>query len=249
MTLRGRVLIVTRDEPDDGPLALALERRGARVRTIPLVRAVTVPAAESGLPIALGELRTDDWLFLTSGRGVDAVRAAGVAALPPGVRVAAVGERTATAFTQGDDGGEVDVIGAKGAVDLARLLAPAIAGRRVLWPASSRAPEEAAEVLRAAGAAVRRLEAYRVESRPEGVERLAAELKAAVVDAICLSSPSAVDALPPLPENPPVLAAIGETTAAAIRAAGLPEPLIAPRPSFEALADVLAHRWKDSPLP
>lgn len=90
MAAREPVIWVTRDEPEDGPLAAALRGCGAGVICDPLVRTVQLSDGEA----IARTLTPDDWLVLTSPRAVRFV--SGVVA-ERGVRVAVAGPASASA--------------------------------------------------------------------------------------------------------------------------------------------------------
>jgi len=246
LTLKGRTVVVTRDETADGALSRALAAFGARIVNLPLVQTVPGHVGDE-LAAAIQDLGPGDWVLLTSARAVAALPSVGFPA-----RVAAVGPATAAAWTD-RSGRQADVVGDGGGTRLAERLAadPAIRGATVIWPASSLAGHATVAALAEAGARVGTFVAYRVVGRPEGEAELASLLRDAPPDAVALASPSAVEglvrALVGVSGAPPVLAAIGATTAAAVRAAGLPEPVVPAEPGFDALATALADRFARTP--
>lgn len=134
--------------------------------------------------------------------------------------------------------------GVRDGAELARRLVAgrALAGRRVLVPRAEEGRVEALDILRAAGAEVVDVVAYRTvaaaASDPE-VARGAALLRAGA--AVCaVFAPSQVDALAaivgPLGRLAARFCAIGETTAAAVRAAGVAEVAVAEAPTPEGMA-------------
>jgi uroporphyrinogen-III synthase len=120
---------------------------------------------------------------------------------------------------------------AAGANGLLRLLrrTRALAGARILFPASSLAGDELVAGLGEGGADVLQVEAYRVISRPPAPEKYAALLARGEVDAVTFTSPSAVPAVAPvlLGERAADRArrvrvvSIGPSTSAALRELGL----------------------------
>src|SRR5207247_1144648 len=80
----------TRRREDNGPLAERLRGEGVDVIELPCLK--TQPLADvSALAAAIGRLRPDDWLVVTSRPGADAV----ARAARPAPRVAAIGRATA----------------------------------------------------------------------------------------------------------------------------------------------------------
>ena len=134
--------------------------------------------------------------------------------------------------------------GVRDGAELARRLVAerAVAGRRVLVPRAEEGRVEALDILRAAGAEVVDVVAYRTvpvaASDPE-VARGAELLRGGA--AVCaVFAPSQVDALAaivgPLGRLAARFCAIGETTAAAVRAAGVAEVAVAGAPTPEGMA-------------
>lgn len=223
--LRGRVVATTRgDDPDDA-LTDLLDGAGATVvRWSTYV--VDPPADSDPLDRAVAALDGFDWVAFTSPRAVDAVVER--AAHPPAsARTAAVGDATARALTRA--GWPVTVVGAEGAETLVRTwtTAHSLAGARVLFPASSLARPVLEEALRAAGADVTRVEAYRTRIDPPDSSRVLIDLGRGV-DVVTFASPSAVTSLREALGDawPDALlgsgiAAIGPTTRDALVDAGL----------------------------
>ena len=183
-----------------------------------------------------------DWLVFTSARAVEALVMAG--AEYPGKgrpRIAVVGAATARAVSE--IGWPIDFVpaAARGAT-LARELTRGHVrpGHLVLLPRSDRALRDLPAILKRAAVELVEVEAYRTLPR-----RLSAgELEAlGHIDAFLLASPSAVCGLvggvapAALRKLHPKagFVAIGPTTAAALRANGLPVTAEAPRSSFAAL--------------
>ena len=161
------------------------------------------------------------------------------AALPDGLRVAAVGPATARAAVGAF--GRVDLAGAAGspggpggpgssdtadragtAAALAQALAPRLGPRdRVLLAAAENAGDAFEEAIRAAGHACVRLDVYRTLPVPEPPRKRAASALGA--DAVLLASPSAVTGFVNQVrlDRAPGIFTIGPTTTEAARAAGL----------------------------
>jgi len=128
------------------------------------------------------------------------------------------------------------------------VLAAAPQPGAVLIPRAERGREEAAALLSAAGAEVDLVPVYRLEPVPPTdppVAHALARLAAGEVSAVAFFAPSQVRALvglagAPVLERVPVLAAIGETTAGALRDSGLPATVVASAPDGEALVARIA---------
>jgi uroporphyrinogen-III synthase len=239
-SLSGRTVVVTRDEEPNGPLGAALASRGATVRYVRCVEAL--PAEDPGpMRRELARATDYDWLFLTSARAAHAIAGPLPGAWPR--RVAAVGRGTAAAL-EAETGRAPDVVGSGGAEALVAemgALSP-LRGARILFPASDRSRPEGLHALRAAGAHVTQVVAYRILTREGARPVLRALLRDPAVHALTFTSPSAVAALGEAEgqEGSCRIAAIGGSTAAALEAAGWTDLVVAPRPGFDALAEALA---------
>jgi uroporphyrinogen III methyltransferase/synthase len=121
-----------------------------------------------------------------------------------------------------------------------------LVGARILFPRARSGREALPEGLRASGAEVDIVEAYRTV-RPEGAEGQLRVAMEAGLDAVTLMSPSAVSHLADLlgPDGfrklaeRAVLACIGPTTADAVRDHGVEPPLVCETPTAEALVEAL----------
>jgi uroporphyrinogen-III synthase len=240
--------VVTRDREGAAPYAAALAPLGLEVVAMPVTRteppadphALTRALARGGhAAIVCASARAAAALVAAMG----AVRAqagdlAGDQALP---EVWAVGPATARALAAGRIRAIVPD-GVRDGASLAGALASArpLAGARVLVPRAEDGREEAIACLRAAGAEIDDVVAYRTVAAPAGDPALAAG-RAALLSggaAICVvlapSQVAALAALVPLPPLP--FAAIGETTAAALRAAGAGTIAVAVTPTPAGIA-------------
>jgi uroporphyrinogen-III synthase len=98
--LAGRTVAVTRAETQLGEARRLFERAGARVIDLPAL-VVTPPDLWGPLDDALGELDQFHWIVFSSANGVEAVeqrlarRGTSLARRPQGLRLAAVGRKTA----------------------------------------------------------------------------------------------------------------------------------------------------------
>ncbi|HVW68580.1 MAG TPA: uroporphyrinogen-III synthase [Steroidobacteraceae bacterium] len=187
-------VVVTRSEPDDGPLCSELRALGLHVLLWP---AVTVEMAEKApLEAALQRAGTFDWIVFASRHAVAAVTEI-LAVAPPSVRIAAVGQATAHVLRQ--RGWRVDLVPSESnaaALVEAFVAVNTLVGARVLYPASSRALPTIAAALTQLGAEVVQVEAYRTESSSTlDVEECRAWIAKGGVGAVTFASPSAVDEL------------------------------------------------------
>jgi uroporphyrinogen-III synthase/uroporphyrinogen III methyltransferase/synthase len=247
-----RTVVLTRARAGDDALASRLVELGASVREIPSI-AFAPPADPAPLDAALRDLRRFDWAVFASGTAVERTveRLAALGLGPPAlahVRLAAVGPATAEALARAVR--EPDLVPAEATGEaMARTLAPRVRGARVLLPRPAEGRPELLDGLRAAGADVAAVEAYRTVPAPAAsIQPLAAWLRAGEVDAVAFASPSAVKAVVEgLGEDAALLsrvplAAIGPSTAAAIRAAGLEVATQPSRYTGTDLAEAIATR-------
>jgi uroporphyrinogen III methyltransferase / synthase len=186
-------VVVTRDEPRDGPLSTRLREFGLEVLSWPVVH-VGPPADPARLDAALREAATLDWIVFASRHAVSAVTAR-LPSPPKGVRVAAVGARTAEMLRERQWPADI-VPDRASAAALIAALAPVMArGARVLFPASSRALPALAAGLRELGAEVRQVEAYRTDAAGLDVSACRSWVDRGAVGAVTFTSPSCVDEL------------------------------------------------------
>lgn len=231
-TLPRPCVLVTREDP--GPLAEAIARAGGEPIALPLL-------TTRWLPFELPAGRTPDdydWVAFTSFRGLEAIARESERQgwpWPPRSRSAAVGDRTRD---------ELQALGwmpecvaeESTARGLVRVLEErGVLGARILFPCSAIAEPTLPEGLVQAGALVDVVHVYTTVTRwtdaPEVLPLLGRELKSALERGCTpsVASPSAVRALVDLAAAAGVLdllrrrpvAALGTTTAAAARAAGL----------------------------
>lgn len=247
-SLQGRRVVVTRPESTDGPMHAALERLGAQVAGVPVLD-VKPADDDQALRAAVAAIDEADWLLLTSPRAVDVLDQYRLFERPPpsDLRIAAVGTRTAEAVH--DLGWPVHLVpDPAGAIPLlvALEMQGVGAGSRVVFPASARARSILPEGLRARGAHVLQVVAYRpTEARLDADQWLTLGQH---TDALVFNSPSAVSALDEglAPDVLAVLKQIpaavqGPTTAEAARWAGWAHVVEADPRTFAGLAEALAR--------
>jgi uroporphyrinogen-III synthase len=243
MTGPRSTIVVTRSEDDDGPLTRLLREAGQNVLHWQ-VTAIAPPADIDPLRDALKNLDDYDWIVFSSTAAVEAV--VGLRAAPPAhARVAAVGHATAAQLRRAH--WPVDLIPAQAGAEhlAAALLAQDHKARRVLFPASTIALPTLARTLRQADIAVDQIEAYRVVKVAGAAETWRSDLYKGAVDAVTFASPSAVSGLRAALHDTAfakldglVVAAIGATTADALRRNGLTVTTVAKRSTLEDLAAV-----------
>lgn len=212
--LSGRTIVTTRDEP--GELDRLLAEAGALVLHVPLIAIDVDPVAATAAADAIGR---DDvtWLVATSQHGARAVASA--LRERAEVQLAAVGTRTASVLAEAA-GRAVDLVPARQtAADLAAVF-PDGSGR-VLLALGDLADDHLATAIAAKGWTVDVHTVYRtVVQVPDH------DVRGAVVgaDAVAFASGSAARAWATAigTATPPIVVAIGPTTADAARSAGVP---------------------------
>jgi uroporphyrinogen-III synthase len=186
---QAKAVVVTRGEPDNGPLSTHLRELGLQVLLWP---AVTVAVADTAaLEEALRSLSDFDWIVFASRHAVAAVTER-VTPAPANLRVAAVGQATAQVLHQ--RGWPVDLLpdDANAAALVSAFATKPISGMKVLFPASSRALPTIAVGLKQLGAHVVQVEAYRTEPASLDIAQCHAVIDSGVVSAVTFASPSAV---------------------------------------------------------
>lgn len=250
--LVGRHIAITRPPEQAPELAALLERAGARVT---LLSSIAIAPLEdtAALDDALRRLASFDWIVLTSVNGVAAVSARLVAlglswADRGGARAAVIGPATARALEA--QGVTPDLIpGEYVAEGILRGLGN-VAGKPILLLRADIARRSLAEGLRAGGAAVAEVAAYRTVERPVDADALRALLEADRPDAITFTSSSTVRGLltsiSTLGRQPRAalasiaLACIGPITAGTLREHGLEPAVVADEYTVPGLVRALA---------
>jgi len=271
--LAGARVVITRSAEKAEALLRLLEGLGAEGHPCPVTR-ICGPAEEEAarLDAAVARLRQGeyDWLLLSSANAVTrliaTVRAAGPAGeLLARVRIACVGSATAAALRA--HGLEARVVPQESdAAGLGRAVVAAAGDRvrsaRVLLPGAAGGRGEAADALRAAGAEVDVVILYRSCTADPGDPAVANGLslmRNRAADVVAFYAPSQVratcellgDDAPGLIGACRVVAAIGQTTKAALAERGIAVHAIPQSPSAEALASAIAieyaQRFKPAP--
>lgn len=232
--LEGATVVLTRAHADNEPLGAALREHGATVIELPCIDVQPVTDGRE-LRHSLRALGPDDRLLLTSRAGARAVATAldGEPLRAPLAVVGAGTERVARELGLAPDfrpsranaqalGDEVPV--PRGLILMAR---------------SDRAGAELVDLLRARGARVRDVVAYRTSIAAVATNAAAARMACERGAVAVLSSPSAVQGFAHLAGGEAArrcaVVAIGPTTAAHIRQVWRREPMVAERPAHEAI--------------
>lgn len=227
--------VLTRDPADTVVYAAALAP--LEVIAMPVTR--TVSSLEPG---ALRQLLMAgvDAIVVASPRAAQQLAHAAVTDLPA---VWAVGPATRRALEIAKIPAQVPH-GVRDGVELARAVIASgdVRGKKILVPRAEEGRTEPLELLRAAGAEVIEVIAYRTVPAPAD-DPLLARGKGLLVGGeaavCCVFAPSQVTALAqlvPLATLRTRFCAIGDTTAAAVKAAGIADVAIAPAPTPEGMA-------------
>ena len=230
MNLIGKHILITRPRKRAEEFGAALRAEGAQPIFFPVIQIIP-PENYSALDFALQHLEDFEWLILTSIHGVDAffkrLAILGIKQIPPGLRVAAVGSKTAQCLST--HGTQIECVPDE-YLSEAMLggLGKNVYGKRFLLPQSNLACTILAEEIRSAGGLVTEVVAYQTRaSEPDSSEM--DELRVGV-DIVTFTSPSTVqnfvsivqkNGLDPfhLPGNP-LFACIGPITQKAAQEAG-----------------------------
>jgi uroporphyrinogen-III synthase len=233
-------------------LMARLENMGAIVLLFPAV-SFSEPSDTAELDRAIRSLVGFDWILFTSANAArffaGRCRKLGVEPSQEGNYLcAAVGPATASAVAA--EGFSVDHVAQEflGAA-LAQELSASLGDKKILLPRSERARPDLPNALKAVGAEVTEVVAYRtggVGVIDPGVMRA---IRDAQVDVISFFSPSAIENMrADLGEEVlsrlgtrAALAAVGPVTAAALRSAGLPVAIEAPFATAESMAAAIAN--------
>jgi uroporphyrinogen-III synthase len=254
--LAGKRIAVTRAEEQAAELAARLTALGAEAIICPTI-AIAPPADFASLDRAIAGLDQYDWIIFTSANGVRALLSRMAALGHDGTglrecRLGAIGPATARALAEhGLTAGFVP------STYIAEAIVEEIgevAGQRILLPRADIAREALATGLRARGALVEEVAAYRTIPGA-GIERLRGLLRAGSIDAITFTSSSTVRYLleglaavgvhgEEAAElvNRAAVVCIGPVTAETARRAGLRVDAVAARYTTDGLIEALAGR-------
>jgi uroporphyrinogen-III synthase len=258
--LSGKRIVITRAVEQARDLKDRLENLGATILLLPAV-SFSEPADVTELDRAIRSLESFDWILFTSANAVRFFagrrRKLGIA---PGEksrpRRAAVGLATASAAAA--EGLTIDYVAKESlGTALARELSASLVDKRVLLPRSERAGRELPDALKAAGAEVTEVVAYRtggVGAVDPGVMKA---VRGARVDAVLFFSSSAVENLRDklgagvlsMLGARAALGAVGPVTAAALRKAGLPVTIQAAEPTAESMAAAIVRHFSPAKPP
>jgi uroporphyrinogen III methyltransferase/synthase len=246
--LSGLRVLTLRARAQSHELGSALADVGAVPVCVPVIRLLP-PSSWQPLDAALAGLATYDYVIFTSQNAVahvwDRLTLAGRDARAFGAaRVCAIGAETAAQLAT--HGIAPDVVPTQAVAEgLASALAGVdVAGRRFLLPRAATAREVLPEALRARGAVVDIVTAYRTEPTPAAeVQPFVAAALAEPLGAALFASPSQVDAwfvlAPPAALAGVTAIAIGPATAAALARHHVADIHVAPEHNTGAMVELL----------
>jgi uroporphyrinogen-III synthase len=250
--LAGRRVLVTRPEAQSEALLGRLRALGAEPVVCPTIR-IEGLTDFGPLDEAIGRLSGYDWLIFTSVNGVRffferlATLGAGMEALrSPALRLAAIGPATAQALEA--QGLQVAFVPSHYVAEAILEEIGSVAGLHILLPRADIARKALADGLRAQGALVVEVSAYRTVAAAGEEPMLPAGL-AEGIDIATFTSPSTVHGFLALLEaaGRPVgqvlagakIACIGPITARAAQEAGLRVDIVAPEHTVEGLLNAI----------
>jgi uroporphyrinogen-III synthase len=243
--LAGLQIVNTRAVHQAAELDSALSAAGAIPISYPCI-ALVPPSDPIPFDRALERLRDNgfDWIVFTSANAVSAL-----AALPPTIKIAAIGHSTANEIRE-RLGRSADYVAETATSATLASALPALPGDRVLLPQSEIADRVMEAHLATRGVEVTAVSAYRTVVGSGGVD-LKEKLKRREIDALTLCSPSAVRGLlarlgdgsdcRQLPT-----ACIGPTTGAAAREAGFSRVIQASEATVSGLVNALEIAFQES---
>ncbi|MDE2855271.1 MAG: uroporphyrinogen-III synthase [Chloroflexota bacterium] len=251
--LAGARIAVTRARHQAPPLSDLIRELGGTPIPYPCI-AIAPPEDTKPLDDCLRQIYRFDWLLVTSGNAVRAIRdrqsKLNVSLADAPIKVAAAGPATAAELRRLLLC-EVHFVPAEsGAGQLARSL-PVSRPSRILLPLSDLADQSTAQILRARGAETTTVVAYRT-AMGEGGADLPAMLIRRAIDALTFASPSAVEYFCRRCSAPEALrlpaACIGPATAGAAAAHGFQRLVTPKQPGLREMVSALAAYFAASSI-
>jgi uroporphyrinogen-III synthase len=248
MNLSNKRILMTRPKDQASGFATALRAHGAEPIDFPVIE--IGPAQDTvALDRALKKVDCYDWLVLTSVNGVKAVwnrfAALGLPGLPPGVKVAAIGPKTAAALQ--DRGVTPDFVPGE---YVAEAILPGLGdlrGRWVLMPRADLARPALALAVQAAGGVAHEIAAYR--TLPAQPDTAGLQALSSGVDVVTFTSSSTVRCFIALVKavhldphhlpGDPLFACIGPITASTAQEHNLPIHILAKEYTTEGLIQAI----------
>jgi uroporphyrinogen-III synthase len=251
--LQGKRVVITRPRHQTAEFAAALQEAGAQVVLFPVIEIGPVEDT-TALDHALLKLHCYDWLILTSVNGVDALwermNELKLEKVPVGVRVAAIGPKTAEALQE--HGVVPEFVPPE---YVAEAIVPGLGdlrGRWALLPRADLARPALAEAICDAGGVAHEIASYHtlpaapdpqgLQALRSGVDVLTFTSSSTVRNFVSLTTAAGMDPLH-LPGDP-LVACIGPITAATARQSGFEVSLVAEEYTTQGLLEALKTRPK-----
>lgn len=263
MPLFGAQVLVTRAAEQAGGLVRGLMAAGAEPVVVPTIAFAPPDGPESAiLEETLRDLNHFDGVIFASTNAVHytarAARACGVDLARSTARLLCVGQRTARALVERDLPVHMAASprwggGAEGLVK-ELVEAGSLSGKRFLIPRSQLGREILGDALREAGAEVVALTAYRNVAPVIDGAGLSRRIAEGELQVLTFTSPSTVhnllaaldaEARAALPRC--IVAALGQTTADALRAEGIEPTVVPDKPDVDSLVQALANHASGLP--
>lgn len=249
--LHARHVLVTGTAAVVTPLIAEFQTHGANAHHVETI-VVEATTDIARLERVISDIRRGhyDWLVVTSGNAVDALASFARPESESGfwpVEVAAVGRKTATRMREIGFSVSIEPEDERGEGLIRAMASADMHGRRVLCLLGNRARKDIPEALRARGAEVDIVEAYRTVDATEIDPEIRELVRTGDVDVVTFASPSSVRAMRRLlgtdlaALSGACLVAIGPTTASAMTAAELPVHALATRPSAEGVVEAVTR--------
>lgn len=241
--LDGQRVVITRAAHQIESFTRVFAAAGAEIIHLPLLEVIP-PDDPDALRRAAERLGHHDWLLFTSANAVDAFLPGVPLPLPARTRIAVVGPATAQAVRQQGFTPALRAATSR-AEGLLDELAPRIAKQRVLIPQADDARPFLADGLRAAGAVVETLVAYRKSSPAESARRISTVLDTTRPCWVTLTSPRIARHFIALVEETKTLRchliSIGPVTSNELRRLGREPDAEAAMPTAEAMLQAILN--------
>lgn len=254
--LLGKRIVVTRARAQASDLTERLTELGADCLECPTIQVVP-PESFAPMDAAIADLKAFHWIVFTSVNGVDAffarlaAQGADVRALGH-LRTAAIGPATAQRLR--GYGLATDILPETYQAEsvVAAFAQVPIKDQRILLPRAKEARTVLPEQLRAMGARVNEVAAYRTVPSSESADRLMAALQEGAIDMVTFTSSSTVQnfkALLPEKETAALMqnvatACIGDITAGTAAKLGFKVNIVAPVFTIQGLSDAIVKYYQ-----
>ncbi len=257
LPLKNKQIVITRDQHQAKGLSGRLSELGAHTIAFPTIKIIE-PGDWGPCDSSIGKINDFDWIVFSS---VNAVRyflsrcqLKGMDVRKTRALIAAVGAKTREELLQFD----LEVKVTPGSYNAQSLLgafaASEMRGKKILLPSSEIARDELEAGLDNMGAEVSRVTVYRnVVNRENDPESLIKKIEEGKIDCLVFFSPSSVhylaeiigeSAMKSIRDSSQAVAAIGPTTAQALRQAGIMPDILPAKSTEEGLVSALINYFK-----